>query len=48
MGVTVIHHDILCPACKATDCDTCECLCDFIADVREDEREAIRKVLGQP
>lgn len=43
MGVTHIHHDKMCPACDRGDCSTCECLCDLIADVREDERATIKQ-----
>lgn len=45
MDVTRLHHDTMCPSCKDTTCTTCECLCDFIADIREDERAAIARVL---
>jgi len=43
MEVTHIHHDRLCPVCathSSPGCD-CDCLCDFIADVREDERRVL-------
>jgi len=39
-----IHHDPLCPVCAShpsPGCD-CDCLCDFIADVRDDERQKAR------
>lgn len=41
MEVTRIHHDPLCPVC-GPDC-SCDhiCLCDFIADVRDDERRIL-------
>lgn len=39
-GPSWIHHDPFCPACGATGC-TCECLCDLIADVRDDERRVL-------
>lgn len=45
--VTRISHDPLCPACSTrTDCN-CECLCDFIADVRDDERRVLSRVLPE-
>lgn len=42
-----IHHDALCPTtatCGTENC-RCDCLCDFIADVRDDERRALAAFL---
>lgn len=38
--VVRLRHDPLCPTCPSHDDVECECpcLCDFIADVRDDER----------
>ncbi len=44
MALARIRHDPYCPACGATGC-TCDCLCDFIADVREDERRVLAPYL---
>ena len=40
MAAARIRHDAFCPSCQDTDC-ACECLCDLIADVRDDERRAL-------
>lgn len=40
-----IYHDRLCPSCQDDTCTICVCLCDLIADVREDERRSIARVL---
>lgn len=45
--VVSIKHDPLCPVCEAghgADC-SCTCFCDFIMDVREDERRALAPYL---
>lgn len=43
-GPSWIHHDPFCPVCGAANC-TCECLCDLIADVRDDERRTLSPYL---
>lgn len=47
IGPSWIHHDPFCPACGADDC-TCGCLCDLIADVRDDERRVLRPYMRTP
>lgn len=44
MGLTRLHHDPLCPSCGEDSCEACKCLCDFIADIRDDERQALARV----
>jgi len=44
MTVTHIHHDRLCPAVPDSSAAS-DCLCDFIADIRDDERRALAPYL---
>jgi hypothetical protein len=48
--VTRLSHDPLCPVCENGHGDGCgcTCFCDFIADVREDERRILRPFLSAP
>lgn len=44
-----IHHDPMCPVCEnghGREC-SCTCFCDFIADIREDERRTLGRVMGE-
>ena len=49
MTVTRLGHDDYCPVCHwHDDPDECQydCLCDFIADIRDNERRAIAHLLN--
>jgi len=50
VNVTRISHDPLCPVCEnghEEGCG-CTCYCDFIADIREDERRILGRVMNLP